>query len=416
MKITHLLLNYYPSVGGTQIFYKGVSENCVENYKDEVEVLTIDSYYGSHSKQYKEIKTKEEIINGVIVKRFSFFRKHKLLFIFLNKIIIKLTGKPSTLLQLYITGPWSPTLAKAINTSSADVISASSIGYVYMQYPLYRHKLKHPKPFVFQGAIHFTDDETHQPVSKRMLAAINASEFYLCNTTYEKNKLVTLGVEEDKIVVTGCPVNFQQFSDGNAKTIKQQLYIQDTDVVIGYIGRLEVTKSIPILIQAFVAAIENKKNLQLVIAGFETEYLNELKSIVNKLDNEIKSKIHFLISITEQEKINLYHAIDVLVLPSVNESFGMVFLEAWACKKPVIGTAIGAISSVIDNEVDGLLMQPHNANDLSDKIIYLANHKLLRDKMGNNGYQKVMHNYTWEIVTQKFRNTYLAAIKKFHQQ
>lgn len=416
MKITHLLLNYYPSVGGTQIFYKGVSENCVKDYKDEVEVLTIDSYYGSHSKQYKEIKTKREIINGVMVKRFSFFRKHKLLFIFLNKIIIKLIGKPSSLLQLYVTGPWSPSLTKALNTSYADVISASSIGYLYMLYPLYRHKLKQPKPFVFQGAIHFTDDETHQPVSKKMLAAINASEYYLCNTTYEKNKLISLGVEEDKIVVTGCPVNFQQFSDGNGKSIKQQLHIQDTDVIIGYIGRLEVTKSIPILIQAFVTAIENKNNLHLIIAGFETEYLKELKSIVSQLDNEIKSKIHFLISITEQEKINLYHAIDVLVLPSVNESFGMVFLEAWACKKPVIGTAIGAISSVIENEVDGLLMQPHNAKDLSSKIIYLANNKLLRDKMGNNGYQKVLQNYTWEIVTQKFRNTYLAAIKKFHKQ
>jgi glycosyltransferase involved in cell wall biosynthesis len=416
MKITHLLLNYYPSVGGTQIFYKGVSESCVKDYNDEVEVLTVDSYYGSHSKQYKEIKNKNEIVNGVTVKRFPFLRKHKPLFIFLNKIIVKLTGKPSTLLQLYITGPWSSSLTNAINTSNADVISASSIGYLYMLYPLYRHKLKHPKPFVFQGAIHFTDDETHQPVSKKMLAAIKASEFYLCNTSFEKNKLKQLGVHADKIVVTGCPVNVQQFSEGNGKPIKQQLNIEENNIVVGYIGRLEVTKSIPVLIKAFVSAFKNNNRLQLVIAGFETEYLKELKNIVQHLDAEIKSKIHFLISITEQEKINLYHAIDILVLPSVNESFGMVFLEAWSCKKPVIGTAIGAIRSVIDNEEDGLLMQPHNATDLSDKIIYLANNKLLRDKMGEKGYQKVIQNYTWEIVTQKFRDTYLSAIEKFKRQ
>jgi UDP-N-acetylglucosamine 2-epimerase len=60
----------------------------------------------------------------------------------------------------------------------------------------------------------------HQPVSKKMLAAIKASEFYLCNTSFEKNKLKQLGVHADKIVVTGCPVNVQQFSEWKWKTNK----------------------------------------------------------------------------------------------------------------------------------------------------------------------------------------------------
>ncbi|HNE93394.1 MAG TPA: glycosyltransferase family 4 protein, partial [Chitinophagaceae bacterium] len=242
---------------------------------------------------------------------------------------------------------------------------------------------------------------------------IKASEYYLCNTAYEKNRLTALGVNQENIVITGCPVNITQYENAKGHEVRKQLNLSSNDVLIGYIGRLEATKSIPVLINAFEAAFQKNNQLHLVIAGFETAYLKQLKQIVAKLDANIQCKISFLISISENEKANLFQAIDVLVLPSTNESFGIVFLEAWACKKPVIGTAIGAVSSVISNGTDGLLMQPYNTIDLTEKILQLSNDKNLREFMGANGYNKVIQNYTWEIVTKKFRDTYVAAIEKF---
>ncbi|MBW7952533.1 MAG: hypothetical protein H3C56_08270, partial [Chitinophagaceae bacterium] len=55
MKILHVVNNYEPSIGGTQLLYKGISERCVKQYNDEVEVYTIDSLFGSHSKNFSAI-------------------------------------------------------------------------------------------------------------------------------------------------------------------------------------------------------------------------------------------------------------------------------------------------------------------------------------------------------------------------
>lgn len=413
MKIAHLVSNYHPSVGGTQIFYKGISENCVSIYKDEVEVLTLDSYYGSHSNTYKKIIPAQETINGVSIKRFSFFRNYRFWLSLLHKVIIKSTGKTVAHFERYNIGPWSPSLKKAIDTTNADVISASSSSFLYMLYPLYRKKLANPKPFVFQGAIHFADNEHGQVVADKTLEAIKASEYYMCNTQYEKERLVALGVENDMIVVAGVAVDMEEFKNGSRTKFRLKFQLNNENVLVGYIGRLVATKSIDVLINAFIIAYNQNNNIRLLIAGFESNYVQQLNDIIENIEPKYSKNIFIELNISNTDKINLYHALDIFVLPSVNESFGIVFLEAWSCKKPVIGTAIGAIKSVVSHEVDGLLMKPFDVNSLSENILTLSNNEELRLIYGNNGFIKTQKNYTWEIVTKKYRDTYVLAIEKF---
>lgn len=413
MKIAHLVLNYFPSIGGTQILFKGISENCVNTYHDDVEVLTVDSYFGPHSKQYKKIEIREEVINGVLVRRFPFFRKYRILLSLLHKIVIKITGKTVPLFERYLIGPWSPTITKALKNTDADVICASSSTFLYMDYPLYRIKLKNPKPFVFQGAIHFSPYEHENVVSKRTLESIKASEYYISNTQYEKDRLISLGVPEEMIVVVGTAVDMNDFKLGSRNKFREKYLLADQDILIGYVGRLEATKSIDVLLFAFEKALLQNQNLYLVIAGFESNYAKQMKLHISKLSTDISKRIFLELNITNGDKSDLYHSIDMLVLPSVNESFGIVFLEAWSCKKPVIGAAIGAVKSVIDDGVDGFLMDPFNEDSLCSKILVLASNKDLRTTLGNNGYIKTLSNYTWDIVTKKYRDIYVMAIEKF---
>lgn len=413
MKILHVVNNYEPSIGGTQLLYKGISERCVKQYNDEVEVYTIDSLFGSHSKNFSAITPKEENINGVFVKRFSFLRIHLKPIMFINKIIAKL-GINSNYLNKCIAGPISSSLQKAIYNSDADIISASPSGFTYMSYPLKRHHLKNPKPFVYQGAFHFRDSDTEHHISKETLAAIKASEYYLCNTEYEKNRLVQLGIPEEIIVITGVATDVGVFANGDRNFFRKKLNLKDDDVLVGYFGRLEKAKSIEILVNAFIEAYQKNNKLVLVLAGFKSEYAITLQTKLSTLDKKFQQRIFWQFNLQANEKVNLYHALDMFVLPSLNESFGIVFLEAWSCKKPVIGTAIGAIKSVITEGKDGLLMQPNDINSLKEKILILAENKELRNEMGINGYNKTKENFSWEAVTEKFRNTYINAIKKFN--
>ncbi len=414
MRILYVLQNYYPSIGGTQILFQNIAENCHVTYHDECIVYTTDSYIGPDKKWFREIEKKTEVINGITIHRFSFFQFYYWTF---SKIIkaLKLLHIPvPEIISRYRSGPCSPSLIKAINETDADVILASSCSYLYMLYPLWRNKLKNPKPFVFQGAVHFSDDPTHHALFNKTLQAIKASDYYLANTEYEKERLVGLGVPENIIVVTGIAVDMDLYMNGDKQYYRKLFGLNEEDILIGYIGRIEPTKGIDVLVAAINELKQEGVNLHLVIAGFKSIYSVELENYIAALGGIEKLQIHFLYDIAVSEKVDLYHALDIYVLPSINESFGMVFLEAWSCKKPVIGADIGAIRSVIHNGVDGLLMKPNDFMDLAQKIKFLMNDRDTRLQFGMNGFKKTAENYTWPIVTKKYRDVLLMAKEKFY--
>ena len=110
----------------------------------------------------------------------------------------------------------------------------------------------------------------------------------------------------------------------------------------------------------------------------------------------IKRNVEFKGSIIGRKLVEYYQKSNVLVLPSLSESFGMVLLEAMACKKPVIGSNVGGIPYVIDNDQNGLLVPPKDPQALADAIIKILTNPQLAKKMGEEGYEKVIKNFTWE--------------------
>lgn len=415
MKILFVVQNYYPSTGGTQIFFQHIAEKCANDYGDTIEIFTTNSYYGPDKRQFRKILKKTEIINKVTITRFPFFRIHLLLFGYFSKIFFRLFHSTPEKISKYIAGPWSPSLQKAIKKTNADVIFAGTSNYMYMLYPLNRKLLKSPKPFVFQGAIHFNENKKVKVISEEALNAIKHSEFYLSNTDYEKERLIELGVDKTKIITAGSCVDFDRFSKGNKTKFRDSNKINEREILVGYIGRIESTKSIDILLNAIKICFHKKDNITLIIAGYSnSEYLAKLKTQVKDFEIKFQSRIHFITDLSEDTKVDLFLALDIFVLPSVNESFGMVFLEAWACNKPVIGAEIGAIKSVISDGTDGLLFKPNDSVDLSDKIITLCENKSLRDEMGANGYRKAFSNFSIEAVTKKYRDTFIKAKEVFH--
>jgi glycosyltransferase involved in cell wall biosynthesis len=114
----------------------------------------------------------------------------------------------------------------------------------------------------------------------------------------------------------------------------------------------------------------------------------------------------FADDIHEEEKAAFYAACDVFVSVSSAESFGIIYLEAWASGKPVIGSRIPAVESVISEGQDGLLVTCGNVVALSAAIMRLLNDEPLRTTLAVNGKEKVRANFTSEITTRKLRSIY----------
>jgi glycosyltransferase involved in cell wall biosynthesis len=142
---------------------------------------------------------------------------------------------------------------------------------------------------------------------------------------------------------------------------------------------------------------------QLLLAGARADYSPQLEALKAELSLEQQQQITILPDFDESEKVALLGATDVLLQPSNRESFGIVFLEAWAASVPVIGANQGAASTVIDEGEDGLLAAFGDVDDWARAIVQLLSSPYLRIRMGAKGREKIDRQYRWEMVTQRFR-------------
>ena len=404
MKIIHVTHCYHPSRGGVQWFFKNVSERLVSDYGDDVTVVTTDSMYGPERLKHERISPAEEVINGVKVIRFAYQRNHIKLLQITARILRRLLLPVPEVLMTKLYGPLSSGMKHYLLNTPADAICAGSSNYHYMRLPLWK-----ACNFFYFGSIHLHDDPSIPVLTRIQRKSIQASRLYIANTNYEKLRLIEAGINPEKIKVLGVGVDEKIFEvdQSDVTAYRKDLNIPGGALLIAYAGRIEKTKNVKILIDAFVQINKEHPDVYLLIAGAGGDYADELKTYCNALPVAVQEKIRWKINFDISEKALLFNSMDILVLPSNNESFGIVFLETWACKKPVIGADIGAVRHVISEGEDGLLMQVNDKESLCSKLNLLITNHQLRISMGAKGFEKVKKNYTWDIITQKLRQCYL---------
>jgi glycosyltransferase involved in cell wall biosynthesis len=388
---------------------KHVSEKLVSYYGDEVQVCTTNSMYGPETRMFKKIEPPVETIEQVQINRLPFNRWHYPLIELAGKVHGKATGKP--LPRAITKYRWeldSPAMDKMMAESKADVVMATTIIYNFSDYPFWRFRTKNPKPFVLYGAIHL---HKPLPLNSPLIKRAKACDCYIANTDFEKHELIRYGVRENKIVTIGTGVELDDFvmPVEEVKCFRETNGIKETDVLIGFIGRLVKGKGVAILIDAFRKLYAENKNVKLLLAGGTTEYVPEIKRVIQ----EEKLPVILIESFDEKLKPTLYNSLDIFVLGSQSESFGVVFLEAWACKKPVVGSKMGAIQSLLSEGKDSLLFESGNADSLKATLQSLIDNREARTAFGSNGYKKVVENYTWEKIVGKYRDTYQLGIRNF---
>ncbi len=176
----------------------------------------------------------------------------------------------------------------------------------------------------------------------------------------------------------------------------------DNRFKILFVGRLTLQKSVQTLIKAISnlpSEIKNEITVYIVGKG-------PLKDDLLELSKELK--VDNIISF-EGEKENpepYFKNADIFVLPSVFEGLGIVLLEAFKYKVPVIASNIDGPSELIEDNTTGLLFEVENYEALSQKICELYVNSSLRKNLINNAYKKYSENFSPEIYMQKLNNIY----------
>jgi glycosyltransferase involved in cell wall biosynthesis len=410
MKILHVVHGYPPSTGGVQWLVKNLSEQLVQRHRDQVTVFTTVAYnmeyFWRSGERAMPVGTEET--NGVMVRRFAVFNRLNTLRMLAANAAYRLRLPYNDWLRTIYSGPLMPGLTHAVASNGADVALASAFPLLHM-YDALAGAQRARIPIVLLGAIHTADVWGYD--RKMIYQAIQQADAYIALTTFERDYLIGRGIPPDKITVIGAGVDIRAFAQADGAQVRDR-YRWGTSSVVAAIAKQTERKRFDTLIQAMQRVWAAQPDVRLLIAGAKTPYSHQLEQQIGSLTPEQQERITVLSDFAEHEKPDLLTACDVFVLPSGYESFVIAFLEAWACKRPVIGVRMGAIPSVIDEGHDGLLVTYQDAEDLAQAILALLADPQRRAQMGAAGYHKVLENYTWEIVADRVRAVYVEAISR----
>ncbi|MCB9207951.1 MAG: glycosyltransferase family 4 protein [Ignavibacteriales bacterium] len=217
----------------------------------------------------------------------------------------------------------------------------------------------------------------------------------ICISDFVKKEYTEKGISEKKCRVIFNGVDTEKFIPSNNE--------QRDKLIIASVGRLEKWKGQSVLIKAASMLLEKYKNIEFWLIGNGSEK-NNLVQIVEL--NGIKQYVKFL---GEVNNVNEYLTkVDIFVHTSIEpEPFGRVIIESMACRLPVVATKIGGPLEIIDNNVNGILIEPNNVLELVLTLEILIKDFELRKKLGQNALTKVLSHFSIQSTTLKIQNSYL---------
>jgi len=198
------------------------------------------------------------------------------------------------------------------------------------------------------------------------------------NLSFKSDRIIAVSNAVKKSIIKNFPIQIDRIellyscvAPGDrpdaerVKKLREKLNIKKTEYVMLFLGRLNKIKGIDFLIRAFRKIKPIYPNVKLILVGGILD--NTYKQMNVKSDEDI-------LHLTARTDINLFFELcDIVLLPSREDPFPYVMLEAGIANKPFIGSRTGGIAEFIDDKVNGFLFEPGNAADLVSKIKYVIN-------------------------------------------
>lgn len=239
--------------------------------------------------------------------------------------------------------------------------------------------------------------------SSRELTALTrwvfgAARAAVANSHNTARMLRAFGVADEKIAVVHPAVDAGRFHPGVNGADVRARYAESGDILLLSVGRLQRRKGHDVTIQAIHELRTELPDLRYVIAG-DGEERGRLEALVDRL--QLRQRIFFAGIVTDAELPEYYAACDIFLHPNrVDdgdiEGFGIVFLEAAASGRPVIGGNSGGVPEAVEQDRTGLLVDGASVGHVADAIRRLARCGDLRRHMGREGRARVERLFTWE--------------------
>lgn len=308
---------------------------------------------------------------------------------------------------------FADTVAKIITDHTIDIICAENFHLGFPPaYPILLNMVSqiHKVPIVLRLHSFATSELQIELINQLLWQRISCVSISVAGDCFTK------GADVNKLSTEYLGVNTEEFNNTvKSSKIRKMLNLEEKNKIILTASRIInekrnilQEKGIINLIESFSKISLRYPDLRLLIAvakppeSLNREFNVALQMLQGyiQLRNVTKQTIIKIFDLNEMPEV--YREANLFVLPSENETFGQVFIEAMACGTPVIGTKVGGIPEIITDSYNGYLVIPDDASILVQKIEMILNNQPLRESFIKAGKETVQDKFTVEKQFSKF--------------
>jgi len=398
MRIAWFTHRYHPCVGGAENYGRAMVRRFVAAGHD-AEVITSDA----HDLWYFNNRTRRRVdapgvdtVDGATVRRFAV--RHYPLQRYVGRILSYAPHWPTRCRSASYM-PILPGIERV--RGDFDAVYAVGFPYTVFSYAAFQTARAAGAPLILTPFLHLaTPDDPYRrhytrPHQVRLLAA---SDLVVVQTRMEADAVADWGIPRSRILTLGMAVEHAEVTGGDPAALRLRHAIPAGRKVVGHLATLDPNKGTNDLMLAVDrlnrARPAGDEPVQLVLAGPSSPDFERF--LAGWPGGELPGWLTRLGPLPLVARAEFFAAIDVFAMPSRTDSFGIVFLEAWANGLPVVAAAAGGVPEVVRDGQTGTLVPFGDLDRLTAALDALISDPALARSMGAAGRDLVERGYTWD--------------------
>ncbi|WP_227999274.1 D-inositol-3-phosphate glycosyltransferase [Nocardia australiensis] len=265
------------------------------------------------------------------------------------------------------------------------------------------------------------DGDCPEPMTREIgeKQVIAESDRMVANTAEEARQLVDLyGAAPDRVDVVPPGADLSRYRPGEKATARAELGLAADEQIVAFVGRIQPLKAPDVLVRAAAELLRTQpvRKLRVLIVGGPSGTGLDRPDALIELAAElgIAEHVTFLPPQPPDRLVWVYRAADLVAVPSYNESFGLVAIEAQASGTPVLAADVGGLGTAVRHGETGLLVPGHATTEWAGALGYLLDDP---ERLRRMSARAVGHaaNFSWEHTADGLLDSYSAALSDFRE-
>lgn len=268
------------------------------------------------------------------------------------------------------------------------------------------------------------DDDTAEPPSRIIgeEQVVEAADMVVANTDEEARQLVNLyAAEPERVRVINPGVDLDVFRPGSARSARKRLGLPTDALVITFVGRIQPLKAPDVVLKAVADLIARRRDLRdrlvvPIVGGPSGSGLQAPTGVVDLAARlNLLDVVRFVPPVSQAKLVDYYRAATLVCVPSYNESFGLVALEAQACGTPVVAANVGGLATAVVDGVTGLLVEGHDPADFARVFDRLLTDEVSLRRLGLSGTAHAQE-FGWSQTAERTLDVYRDATDQMRSE